>query len=47
MGWGYCVECGNEYYCSDDCLHQKYSEEEWIEMYDNGKGTSYYTAWID
>ena len=47
MGWGYCVECGNEYYCSDECLHHKYSEEEWVEMYDNGNGTSYYTAWID
>ena len=47
MGWGYCINGGSEYYCSDKCLHQHYTEEEFEQMYDEGNGDSYYTAWID
>jgi len=47
MGWGYCIGDGCEYYCSEECLTQHYSDEEWQEMYNKGKGDSYYTAWID
>ena len=47
MGWGYCIEGGCEYYCSEECMHQHYSEEEWLALCDDGKGESYYTAWID
>ena len=29
MREGYCVDMGAAYYCSDECLHTEYSEEEW------------------
>lgn len=44
MNSGYCVHCGEEYYCSDECLHKHYSEEEWNEMYENDEDT-YWTEW--
>lgn len=47
MCWGYCIDDGLEYYCSDKCLHRKYSKEEFDEMYKHGKRNSYYTSWID
>ena len=31
-----------EYFCSNECLHTKYSEEEWAEMYDDD---NYWTSW--
>lgn len=37
MDEGYMIEDGIEHYCSDDCLHQHYSHEEYLEMYDNGE----------
>ena len=42
---GYCIENGEEYYCCDDCLHSKYTDEEFQEMYDDGNGDTYYTEW--
>ena len=42
MNQGYCVESGREYYCSDECLHQIYTEKEWQEMYSED---SYWTEW--
>lgn len=42
---GYCIEAGLEYYCSDECLHKHYTEEEYLEMYAEGNGDSYYTEW--
>ena len=47
MCWGYCICGGNEYYCSDECLHQHYTKEEFGQMYDNGNGDSYYTSWLE
>ena len=47
MGWGYCLEGGCEYYCSSECLHHHFSDEEWENLYNHGNGDSYYTAWID
>lgn len=47
MSVGYCIRGGEEYYCSDDCLHEHYSEEEYLELYDNGNGDSYWTEWED
>ena len=41
---GYCIDAGLEYYCSDECLHKHYTEEEWLDMYEDG-GDSYYTEW--
>ena len=45
MSKGYCIENGFEYYCCDECLHKHYTEEEYLSMYDNGEGDSYYTEW--
>lgn len=42
---GYCIDDGQEHYCSDDCLHSYYSEEEYIEMSDDEEGNSYWTVW--
>lgn len=42
---GYCIDNGIEYYCSDECLHKHYTEEEYEEMYDDGNGDSYWTEW--
>lgn len=41
---GYCVDMGKAYYCSEDCLHTEFTEQEWIEeCRDNDQ--SYYTEW--
>ena len=45
MNKGYIIENGIEYYCSDDCLHKHYTEKEYLELYNNGEGDSYYTEW--
>lgn len=45
MKAGYCIDGGSEYYCSDECLHAHYTDEEYLEMYDNGDGDSYWTEW--
>lgn len=45
MNDGYCIEGGMEYYCSEDCLHEHYTEEEYLEMYADGEGDSYWTEW--
>lgn len=47
MNEGYCIDGGSEYYCSDECLHKHYSEEEYLDMYDDGNGDSYWTEWED
>jgi len=47
MNEGYCIDSGLEYYCSDECLHKHYTEEEYLEMYDEGNGDSYWTEWED
>ena len=45
MSEGYCIEGGEEYFCSDKCLITKYTEEEFTKLYDNGNGDSYWTEW--
>lgn len=45
MAEGYCIENGTEYYCSDECLHKNITEEEYLKLYDNGNGNSYWTEW--
>lgn len=42
---GYCIDDGFEHYCSDECLHTAYSENEFETMCDDGNGTSYWTVW--
>ena len=44
---GFCIENGAEYYCSEECLHKNISEEEYTKLYDDGKGDSYWTSWLD
>ena len=44
---GYCIDNGAEYYCSEECLHKNLTEEEFNELYDDGKGDSYWTSWLD
>lgn len=46
MNVGYCVRGGEQYFCSDECLHKNYTKEEWNEMYFDG-GDSYWTEWYD
>lgn len=43
---GYFVEAefSYEYYCSEQCLHEKYTEEEYNEMYE--EDTAFWTDWI-
>lgn len=45
MDNGYVIESGLEYYCSDECLHKNISEEEYLKLYDNGNGDTYWTEW--
>ena len=44
---GYCIENGAEYYCSEECLHKNLTDEEYENLYDEGRGDSYWTSWID
>lgn len=44
---GFCIENGAEYYCSEECLHKNLSEEEYNNLYDDGRGDSYWTSWLD
>ena len=45
MTEGYCINQGEKYYCSDDCLHTNMTQDEYLELYDEGNGDSYYTEW--
>lgn len=47
MSEGYCINGGEEYYCSEECLHTKMTQEEYLELYDDGNGDSYWTTWED
>lgn len=42
---GYVIHDGEEYFCSDDCLHSTYSEEEYDELCQVNEG--YWTEWED
>lgn len=41
---GFVINGGDEYYCSEQCLHKHYTEEEYLEMYSDD-GDTYYTQW--
>lgn len=45
MNEGYCIHDVEVYYCSDECLEQNMTHEEFLELYANGEGDSYYTEW--
>lgn len=44
MQEGYCQDAGYRYYCSDECLHHDFTDEEWNEECDNND-QSYWTQW--
>lgn len=46
MSKGYCINGGEEYFCSDKCLRKKYTKKQWNAMYEDG-GDSYWTEWDD
>lgn len=46
MNEGYCVEGGEEYYCTPKCLHEVYTPMEWQNMVSDS-GDSYWTEWDD
>ena len=47
MNEGYCIEGGIEYYCSDACLYTEMTPAEWLELYNDGEGDSYWTDWSE
>lgn len=43
---GYLIEAGMRgYYCSDNCLYSNITKEEFIELYNDGQGETFYTEW--
>lgn len=47
MNEGYCIGSGDDYYCSDACLHKHMTPAEYLELYADGEGDSYWTDWYD
>ena len=45
MTYGYVIDDGLEYYCSDDCLYGAYSEQEYDELCKDDR--AYWTEWED
>lgn len=45
MKEGFCHAGGESYYCSEKCLSNYFTKKTWKELYNNGNGDSYYTAW--
>ena len=46
MAQGYTIEEGAGYYCSDKCMEEEMTREEFEELYDEGLGDSYFTEWF-
>lgn len=42
---GFCMEDGLYYYCSEECLHADFTEEEYLKAYD--EEWAYWTQWED
>jgi len=45
MRQGYVIDSGTASYCGDACLHKHYTPAQWVEMYADGEGDSYWTEW--
>jgi hypothetical protein len=45
MSEGFVIEDGLAYYCSQECLEKNMTQEEYLELYDDGNGDSYWTQW--
>lgn len=41
---GYLIDDGSEYFCSDVCLHKNYTEQEYLEMYNDD--VAYWTTFF-
>lgn len=42
---GYVIDGGVEYFCSTEHLHTTYTQEEYLDMYDDGNSETYYSTW--
>lgn len=42
---GYVIENGFSYYCSDECLERNMTRAEFLALYADGEGDSYWTSW--
>jgi hypothetical protein len=45
MNVGYCVQGGEQYFCSDECLHVTIQMDEWLELV--ASEDSYWTEWTN
>jgi hypothetical protein len=45
MSEGFCINGGEEYYCSDVCIQSQYTVGQYKELYDNGNSDTYWTEW--
>ena len=43
MTEGYVIDDGAEYFCSDVCMRKRYSDEEYMKMYE--QDIAYWTTW--
>ncbi len=43
---GYLID-GAKYYCSDECLHRHMTHEQFLELYADGNGDSFWTTWYE
>lgn len=46
MRQGYCQDMGRKYYCSDECLHTDFTDEEWKRECEEDD-QSYWTDWYE
>jgi len=44
---GYVIGGGENYYCSEKCLHTRVTKKEWKAFYNRGKSESYYSEWSE
>ena len=42
---GFVIGGGDEYYCSEECLHKHYTQEEYLKMYEENDDDNYWTQW--
>ena len=43
---GYVID-GRDTYCSDECLHKHFKDEEYNELFDDGNSDTYWTTWYE
>lgn len=42
---GFVINGGDEHYCSEECLHKHYSQEEYLQMNAENDDDNYWTQW--